>query len=96
MQITYPEIFKIAVMIWFCASVSFAVVGNFLFWLWLHRRNVKMIFVLTGTPGYLDKVYIEWCKSRGLRPNKKLLIFRATSFVSAIISSIVAVFTVLK
>lgn len=95
MQVNFSEVFKIFIMIWFCGSLFAAIIGNLLFWLWL-RRRVNFGYFLISVPGYLDKVYIEWCRSKGLKPNRKLLLFRVVSFVSVIISSIVAVLTVLK
>ena len=53
---------KVLFAIWFSLSILLTVGGNLALKSFLNRKDVKTIFGLQGTPGYLDAVYIRWCK----------------------------------
>jgi predicted secreted protein len=74
----HPCTFEVFVMIWFAVSVALAVIGN----------GAELSFFWAGTPGYLDNVYVKWCRTRGQSPNRWLLIFRVVSIISALIAGI--------
>jgi len=82
------SLYEIIIFIWFASSVLIAVVGNFAFWIWLRRRGIKLIFGLVGTPGYLDYVYLKWCREQG-RSGKAIIILRVLSVSNVIAAGIV-------
>ncbi len=88
MQTTYPSIGQIVIMVWFSISVIIAIVGTFVLWFWLRRRGIKLIFMLTATPGYLEYSYVKWCRSQGQHPKPIVLIFRTHSLMNAIVAGI--------
>jgi hypothetical protein len=84
----HPCTFEVFVMIWFAVSVALAVIGNVIFLIWLVCKGAELSFFWAGTPGYLDNVYVKWCRTRGQSPNRWLLIFRVVSIISALIAGI--------
>jgi hypothetical protein len=73
---------------WFASAIFIAVIQNVVFVFWLKKLGVRLIFGLAGTPGYLDYVYFNWCKSQGRSP-KRILILRALCLANAIFAAIV-------
>ncbi len=57
----------VLVLVWFALSISCAVVGNLVFYLWLRSKGIEVRFFFAGTPGYLDQRYAEWCRQNGIR-----------------------------
>lgn len=82
-----PSIGKIFIIVWFAMSVLITVIGNFVFWFWLRRRGVNLLFRLVGTPGYLEYVYLKWCQSQR-RPSTGVLVFRVISLINFIVAAI--------
>ena len=78
---------EILIIIWFAVSVLIAVVGTFVFWLWLVRRGVKLTFMWTGTPGYLEYTYLKWCRGEGRTLNRGIIVFRAVSIINVVIAA---------
>ena len=75
------------IAIWFVVSVIVTVSGKCALYVWLRRQNAPFLFSLSGVPGYLDQVYVKWCRERGRSPSK-VLWFRVVSLVSVVVSSI--------
>ena len=88
MQTDYVYSGEKLIMVWSFFSAMVFFVGHFLFWLWLLRRKAKMIFSCTGTPGYLEFVYVSYCRSLNRPLNRGFLLFRALSFINVIVSII--------
>jgi hypothetical protein len=58
--------FETVFLIWFSASISLAIGTQFLLALYLERCcfvRVKQFYI--GVPGYLDRLYIQWCRENG-------------------------------
>ena len=89
MQIAMTTI-QIVGAFWFASAVFIAVIQNVVFMHWLKKLGVRFIFGLAGTPGYLDYVYFNWCKSQGRSP-KRILILRALCLANAILAAIVVI-----
>ena len=87
----YPSTAEFLIFLWFAVSVFIAVVGTFVFWFGLRRRGVRLVFGLTGIPGYMEIAYIEWCRTRGRRPNISMLVFRGASIINVIVAAIFAI-----
>ena len=84
---------EIAIAIWFVVSIFVEVASATALWMWLRRRHVPLIFGLTGTPGYLERAYLKWCRSQG-RSGRRILVLRAISTINAILSVIAFVLMV--
>src|SRR5208283_5843880 len=76
-----PNTYEIFVIIWFVVSGVIAVLGTPIFWLWLLRRGAGPSFFWAGTPGYLEYVYVKWCRTQGRPPNKAIIIFRCSTTI---------------
>jgi hypothetical protein len=72
MQINDTVIGSVLIPLWFSASAVIEIVGGIILWCWLHRRGIELIFMLTGTPGYLELVYLRYCRNQG-RSSKRVL-----------------------
>lgn len=95
MQVANPSIGQIFIMIWFSISVVVAIAGTFVLWYWLKLQKVDPIFMLIGTPGYLEYFYVKWCRSHGRHPKTVVIVFRALSLISAIVAGILLILFVL-
>jgi hypothetical protein len=78
------------ILCWFAASVFSAVVGNAVFVMWLRAHDVPMTFMWTGLPWYVDRVYVEWCRSQGRAPGR-ILRLRRIALVNVIAAALVGV-----
>jgi len=85
---------KLIGVLWFASAIFIAVIQNVVFMHWLKKQGVRLIFGLAGTPGYLDYVYFNWCKSQGRSP-KRILILRALCLANAILAAIVVIPTII-
>ena len=81
---------KLIGFLWFASAIFIAVIQNVVFMYWLKKQGVRLIFGLAGTPGYLDYVYFNWCKSQGRSP-KRILVLRALCLANVILAAIVVV-----
>jgi len=79
---------KLIGALWFASGVIIAVIQNFVFMYWLKKQGVRFNFGLAGTPGYLDCIYVKWCKSQGRSP-KRILLLRVLCLANAILAAIV-------
>lgn len=71
-MITLNNILLIIVGSWFAISIVAVVFENLFLWIYLKKSGAKMLFIMSGTPGYLDKVYKSWCKENGVSPESRL------------------------
>lgn len=76
--------------LWFALAILIEVVSSFVLWVWLRRRGVKLVFGMTGIPGYLESTYHKWCKSHQ-RSGTGVLLFRVASIVNVIVAAIIAI-----
>ncbi len=76
--------------LWFASAIFIAVIQNVIFMHWLKKQGVRLIFGLAGTPGYLDYVYLNWCKNQGRSP-KRILMLRALCLANVILAAVVVV-----
>ncbi len=76
------------VTVWFALSVLVEVVGNVALYLWLRRRQVRMIIGLAGLHGYLDLLYARWCREHG-RSAARVLWLRRGSLANMVAAAIV-------
>lgn len=88
MPLNYPSTGAVFIIVWFAVSILIEVIGTFVFWIWLRKRGLKLVFGLTGTPGYMEYTYLKWCRSQLRRPNTGMLVFRAVSLINVIIAGI--------
>ena len=75
---------------WFCISIVLVIGSNIFFMLWLRRKGVRLVFGLTGIPGYLDMHYVKLCRQEA-RSAKVVLILRAASWINALLAAMVVV-----
>jgi len=85
---TNPSIGQVLIVVWFALAIIVEIIGSTILWVWLRRRGAKLIFGLTGIPGYLELAYIVWSRSQGRHPNMTLIVFRALSLVNAVVAGI--------
>ena len=78
------------ILIWFATSILVEVVGILFFALWLTNRGVKLVFGLTGIPGYLEHRYAIWCADRGRSP-RRVIVIRALLLLNMIIAILCAI-----
>jgi hypothetical protein len=79
-----------AVLVWFVLAVLIEIASSVLLLLWLRRRGVLPVFGLTGVPGYLERVYLEWCRTQG-RSWKRVVVLRTLSILNVVLSAVVAI-----
>ena len=78
-------VLKTLFLIWFSLSIILAVFGNLALLFFLSRKGVKTRFLWRGTPGYLDKVYIDWCKENN-KPYLPVITIRWLLILSIILA----------
>ena len=78
---------KMAFIIWFALSIFLAVFGNLALLGFLSSKGVETRFGLSGTPGYLDKLYIDWCREHN-KPYRLVIAVRWASLFSTILAFI--------
>jgi len=71
------------VLMWFAVAILAEVFSTVGFAFWLHRRGVKLVFGLTGIPGYVEYRYAEWCKARG-KPSRRVVAIRVLLMINVI------------
>jgi len=91
MQVNYlgMTMFRVFVNVWFAASVVIQVASSIVFWFWLRRRGVRLVYGLAGIPGYLERAYLGWCRSQG-RSGTTVIVLRAMSVINVIVAAVVA------
>ena len=80
--------------LWFSSAIFIEVIQNVVFTHWLKKRGVRFVFGLAGTPGYLDYVYFNWCKSQG-RSARRVLILRTLCLVNVILAAVIVIPTII-
>jgi type IV secretory pathway TraG/TraD family ATPase VirD4 len=81
---------QILILVWFGSAIFVEITSGFVLALWLSRRGVRLVFGLTGMPGYLERAYLKWCRSQG-RSGKDVLVLRVLSMVNVIVAAIVTI-----
>jgi len=74
---------------WIGSAIIFVVFENQLFYFQLKKWDVAVNFFWAATPGYLDYIYIKWCKenSNNYIPRIFLRLIVWTNLILALISS---------
>jgi hypothetical protein len=76
---------KLSVMLLCGLAMFVAVASRIMLASWLRKRHVRVVFVWTGTPGYLESLYWkqppdpEWSRARWL------VVTATVSFISALV-----------
>jgi hypothetical protein len=78
---------QILFIVWFSVSVMLGLCGNIVMQSFLTRRGVNTSSLMRGMPGYLDKLYIDWCKAND-KPYIFIIFLRWIVFLSAILAII--------
>jgi hypothetical protein len=76
-----------AVEIWFIVSILVGVSTNVGLLVWAIRSKRSFSFMLAGMPGYLDALYVDWCREKG-RPFAGMLWLRALSLLSLVAAGV--------
>jgi hypothetical protein len=84
---------QIAGAIWFGVSVLALIVARFVFWIWLTKRGARVSWFWAATPGYLEKVYVDWCRETG-RPTGMWIFWSWALLINALASIFVYIFVV--
>jgi hypothetical protein len=79
-----------AVAVWFMVSVVVEIFGNLAFLVWLRRQGAAIRFGWAGMPGYLDRVYVDWCRAQGRSPGHVVLL-RRLSLANMILAAFIAI-----
>jgi hypothetical protein len=87
MQVNYPSTGETIILIWFAVSVFIEIVSSIVLWFWLRRRGVKLVYGLAGIPGYMERAYLEWCRSQG-RASRALLVWRVILHINVVVAAI--------
>jgi len=74
-------------MIWFSLSIFLCIAVNMALLSFLSRRGIKTRSLFHGTPGYLDRIYIDWCKAHN-KPYLPVIVLRCALLFSAILAVI--------
>lgn len=75
---------------WFIGSIVFEIGTTIFFMLWLRRHGAKLIFGLTGVPGYLEMHYLNLCRQQA-RSAKTILILRLILLINVLLAAIIVV-----
>ena len=81
---------KIFIFVWFAVAIVVELFSSLVLFFWLRRHGVKLVFGLTGLPGYMERAYYIQCCTNG-RPCKTVLILRTFSVINLIVSAIVTI-----
>jgi hypothetical protein len=76
------------IVIWFGVSVLVEIITTITFYYWLRRQGIKLVFSLSGVPGYMEREYREWCQSQG-RSSGGRIIIRSILLLNCIIAGTV-------
>jgi len=78
----------LAIFIWFVPSVLAAVLSQFILVTWLKSKGcLKWFDPFAGMPGYVDKIYINWCVANN-RPFKRVILIRKILLCNGLFSAI--------
>lgn len=75
---------------WFATSIVLEIGTTIFFIFWLRRRGTRLIFGLTGIPGYLEMHYLNLCRQQA-RSAKTVLILRLLLLVNVLVAAIIVV-----
>lgn len=79
-----------SILVWFAASLLIEVFSSVVLLMRLRSSGVKVSFFWCGFPGYLERLYGQWCQSHG-RSGAAMLLFRRASQANVIIAAVVAI-----
>lgn len=80
----------VLILVWFASAIVIEVASSFMLFIWLRYHGVRLVFGLTGVPGYMERKYDEFCRDNG-RPKKLVLYLRALSIVNVVLAAIFAI-----
>jgi hypothetical protein len=83
------------VFVWFVVSVVAHLLSGLGLWFWLARHRVKMVFGLTGIPGYLERRYRDWAQGAG-RSSRLIINLRIISTINVVVISVIAALMIIK
>ena len=81
---------RIIFLVWFATSVLIEVFSSVALCMWLRASGVKVSPFFYGLPGYLERLYAQWCQEHG-RSATAVLVFRRASFVNFIVAAIAGI-----
>jgi hypothetical protein len=67
----------------FVLPVLILLISQTAMWRFLINRGVKVPFVLAGTPGYLDRLFLNWCADNN-RSFAWVVVVRALAIITII------------
>jgi hypothetical protein len=70
---------------WLAASIILLLLQQAFLWVFLRRKHVQMRHLYVGTPGYLEHLYIRWCREHG-RGYLTMIIVRVVLILSIIVA----------
>ncbi|OYV84053.1 MAG: hypothetical protein B7X04_01450 [Parcubacteria group bacterium 21-54-25] len=87
---------QIVGLVWFCASIILALSTTVYFRFWLRRRDVKVMLGLAAVPGYLEMLYMKWCREHS-QSGTVVLSLRFVLLVNVLLSALIVVpFVIMK
>lgn len=84
------SLIQVCGLAWFAASIVLEIGTTIFFMFWLRRRGIRLIFGLTGIPGYLEMHYRNLCRQQA-RSSTTILILRLLLLVNVFVAAIVVV-----
>jgi hypothetical protein len=75
---------------WCAISIFIEIISSVVLKRWLHRHGAKTIFLFTGTPGYLEYVYYDWCRNHG-ESSTRVIILRSILFINVVVACVIFV-----
>ncbi len=79
--------------VWFAFSVLLEVGSSVALYYWLRANGVAVSWLRYGFPGYLESLYVQWCRSQERSPRRVVVvrIFSLANVIAAAASFIMAV-----
>ena len=78
---------RIIIPIWFVTAVLVELFSSMGLCFWLRSRGVRVSPFCYGMPGYMERLYKQWCETHG-RSAKGFVIFRAVALVNCVLALI--------
>ncbi len=78
---------------WFAGAVLLEVGSSVALYYWLRANGVAVSWLRYGFPGYLESLYVQWCRSQGRSPRRVVVvrIFSLANLIAAVASFIMTV-----
>lgn len=74
-------------ILWFGISVLFELGSSLALRWFLRRRGVHVSSMLFRAPGYLERLYVQWCRTEG-RTSNLVVTIRIVSIVNVVAAAI--------